>query len=118
MRYIVILLMAIFWWFLVGMGMNFLLLDDVLLTNAGLSGSANYTALNTDTINFSAETIGEDTGISNIKTGLKFLFGFRITENVFEVPNLIRDILSFMNWLILIITLISVLKVVNIIHNG
>lgn len=117
MKYIVLLIMIFVWWIVILIGVNFLISDTVLQTG-GVEGEANLSALDIDTINFSAETVGTDTGISNIKTALKFLFGFSLTENVFGVPDFIRNILSIINWIIAILTIITILKVANIIHSG
>ena len=110
--------MIIGWWFFVILGMNFLVLDDTLAAAANPSGSANYSALNTGSINFSAESVGEDTGVSQIKTALKFLFGFSLSDNVYGVPNIIRNMISFINWIVALLTIITLLKVANIIHGG
>ena len=118
MKYIVLLIMIIGWWFFVILGMNFLILDDTLAAAANPEGSANYSALDTGSINFSAESVGENTGVSQTKTALKFLFGFSVPDNVYGVPNIIRNIISFINWVVAVLTIITIIKVVNIIHGG
>ena len=118
MKYIVLLIMIIGWWFFIILGMNFLILDNTLSTAANPEGTSNYSALNTGSINFSAESVGTETGVSQIKTALKFLFGFSLSDDVYGVPSIIRNIISFINWIVALLTIITLLKVANIIHGG
>ena len=117
MKYIVILITVIIYWFLLSISMG-LLIQDQTLISSDISGESNYSALDTTSLNYSAETIGENTGISQFKTGISFLFGFSMPTNVYGVPDSLRNIISFFNWFILILTVAAFLKVANILHNG
>ena len=111
--------MLVVWWFSLIIGTNFLLLDTTLI-NAGIEGN---TTLNTpegarDTLNFSSDISShESTGIKTFKTAVQILFGFTVPDN-FELPSILVIIISFINWIALVLTIVTVYKLVNPLSSG
>lgn len=110
MRYIILLMIIIVYWFLVSTGIGFLL-EDELIFSQDISGQANFT-LNTSGINMTSADVPTEQSISKWKTGLRFLFGFKMPISL-QIPIFLRSLIAFINWFILILTIICLYKIGN-----
>ncbi len=111
MRYIVLLIVLIVYWFLIAVGMGFLVQDE-FISSGGIGVNTTYTALETEGINFSSIDAPTENSISKWKTSMGFLFGNRLSTQL-DMPPILNFIISFINWLSVILIAICIYKIGN-----
>lgn len=111
MKWIVIIIVIVVYWFLVVMGLNFLLQDEFILS-AGAEGNTSFSVFNTTDINMTTDELTEQTSLRSFPSALKVMFGFR-TPIPAAIPATLASILSFINWFLVILLGISVYRIIN-----
>lgn len=111
MRWIVIIIVIIVYWFLIGMGLNFLL-QDPFITSEGIVGNTSFNIPNTENVNMTQLQNPEQTTLRTFPNTLKIMFGFR-TPIPAAIPQTLAGILSFLNWFLIVIFGIAVYRIVN-----
>jgi len=110
MKYIVILLGIMMYGFLLSIGMP-LLLQDEFLTNADYNSNNTYD-VNSDDLNFSTSELSETPGtVNKLKTAFNYLFSIGVNESSTNLPLILQNIISFINWLVLILGIICTYKI-------
>lgn len=104
-------MVIIVYWFLIGIGTS-LIVQDNLLFSENLEGGSNYSALETSAINYSSFDSPESNTLSKWKTALSFLFGFKLPETL-GAPAFLRGVIAFINWFVLLLTVICLYKIGN-----
>ncbi len=112
MRYITILTVIIFYWVIVGIGMSFLVQDKFMITPTDTINESGFTTIETGGMNLTSIDSPDTNSISKWKTAIRFLFGFSLSSNI-EAPATINFIISFINWLSIIMIIICIYKIGN-----
>ena len=110
MRWIVIVIVIIAYYFLLGIGLNFLL-QDPFITSAEGVGNKSFSFDATD-VNMTVLNLEDQTTLRSFPNALQIMFGFR-TPLPTAIPQTVTSILSFLNWFLLIIFGIAVYRLVN-----
>lgn len=112
MKPITIIFTVVFYWFLLGVGLNFLLLDT-LVTATGAGTNQTYSTFNTTGLNMTTtESTPETTSLKSFPDTLKMMFAFK-TPTAIGIPKIIGTIISFMNWVLVIFFGLSVYRLIN-----
>lgn len=115
MRYITILIVITVYWFLLGLGLSFLIQDEFIIASA-FEGNTSYNLIDEDDINMTAMVYNsediEGTTLRTFPSVLKMMFGFR-TPIPQGIPSIFAVLLSFTNWFALIFFGIAVYRVAN-----
>lgn len=109
MRYITIVIVIIVYWFLLGMGLNFLL-KDTLLVSAEMG--SNYSMINISNVNMTTDELTDEVSLKSFPSALKIMFGFR-TPEINGLPSILTFIISFINWFLVIMMGISIYRIIN-----
>lgn len=111
MKWIVIIIVIVSYWFLIGMGLNYLIQDEFILS-AGSEGNSSFIVPDTSNINMTTDELTETTSLRSFPTALKVMFSFR-TPIPLAIPQVLTVILSFINWFLVILLGISIYRVIN-----
>lgn len=110
MRYITILITIIFYWFLLGLTLSFMYQDSFINSP---SLDSNYTSVGaTSNINFTTDEYTNQTTPITFINVLKTMFLFRVPKSV-GMPYLMTFIISFINWILIILLGISIYRIIN-----
>lgn len=102
----------IIYWFLLGMGLNFLLQDTLVVAESS-NANQSYSLMNTSTINMT--TTGgtpEKPSLKSFINTLKMMFAFS-TPEVAGLPSAVTFVISFVNWFLMVFFGIAVYRVAN-----
>lgn len=112
MKWIVIIIVIVSYWFLIGIGLNFLLQDEFILS-VGAEGDTSFFIPNTTNVNMTTDELIEGrTSLRTFTSSLKVMFGFR-TPIPSAIPQTLVVILSFTNWFMVILLGISIYRIIN-----
>ena len=109
--YVVLLIVLIVYWFLIAVGMSFLVQDE-FIASSGIGVNTTYTVLETKDINFSSIDAPTENTISKWKTSIGFLFGNKLSTTL-DMPPILNFLIGFMNWISVILIAICIYKIGN-----
>ncbi len=112
MKMIVIVMVILVYWFLLGIGINLLLQDELIVSaNVGNNSLNKFDATNLNMTTLNPSNDGNPTLKTFVST-LKIMFGFS-TPIAIGIPSLVAQIISFTNWFLFLIGGLAVYRLAN-----
>ena len=110
MRWVVVIIAIVVYFFLVTTGLNSLLKDEFYNSPAG-DGNTTFTVPDTTNVNVSILD-GEDTSFRTTFSMFKLMLGFR-TPVPSTIPQSLAGLLSFINWFLIALLLLALYRLLN-----
>ncbi len=111
MRWIVVIMVIVAYYFILGFGLSFLIQDEFIIAEA-IEGNTSLTLVNTSIINLTTSEFSTDTNLRSFPNALGIMFGFR-TPLPAAIPQSLTVIISFINWFLLILLGTAVYRIIN-----
>lgn len=111
MKYITIVIVIISYFFILSLGLN-MMLSDISILSIQPEGNTSFFIMNTSSVNMSTSEIPEGVSLKSFPLALKVMFSFR-TPIPSAIPKTAATIISFINWLVMILLGISLYRIIN-----
>ena len=109
MKFIVIIILIVFWWFIVGATLTSMV-NDSFISGESLTGNNSYTVGDATVFN-SSGVYNEDASKKSFLDMSVRMFTFRVPTSL--LPTGFNAFLSFLNWFLLILMVVSIYRLAN-----